>query len=129
MAPAPRTNHQPRSPHAPQYQHDGDCLLRAGSPRPRALPRPPHTPRRPARDELAAARLRAAWTSLEAELRNDLTQSQIELLQAIGVLAPTDADEADATLVYRRTLQLDALGRLQQLVQQRIETLREAARP
>jgi hypothetical protein len=80
------------------------------------------------RDELAAARLRAAWTSLEEDLRNDLTQSQTELLQAIGVLAPIDSGEADTTVIHHRTLQLDALARLQQLVEQRIETLREAAR-
>ena len=62
-------------------------------------------------------------------LHHDLTQSQTDLLQAVGVLAPTDSGEADATVIHRRTLQLDALGRLQQLVEQRIETLREAMRP
>jgi hypothetical protein len=74
-------------------------------------------------DELAAARLRLAWAEFEAAARTDLAPGDALVLEAIGALrcGTTAEDEA---LVARRQRQLEALGRLQAIVEERLAALR-----
>jgi hypothetical protein len=74
-------------------------------------------------DDLAAARLRLAWVELEAGARAELPAGDALVLEAIGVLGAGGQDD-DEALIARRQRQLEALGRLQAIVEERLEALR-----
>jgi hypothetical protein len=71
-------------------------------------------------DELEAARLRLAWSSLERTARAELEGREVALLEAVGVLTPATCGD-DRALVERRRGQLAALSRLQAYVERRID--------
>jgi hypothetical protein len=75
-------------------------------------------------DELAHARLRRAFRDFEADARAELTRADATLLEAVGVLAEAGPGDDDAELIRRRRAQLDALGRLQSLVEERLAAMR-----
>lgn len=74
-------------------------------------------------DDLSAARLRLAWAELEAAARAELPAADALVLEAIGVLGATPVGD-DEHLVARRRRQLEALGRLQAIVEERLGRLR-----
>jgi hypothetical protein len=74
-------------------------------------------------DELAAARLRVAWSEFEGTARRRLPPDDALVLEAIGVLRTTAAGD-DCHLIDRRRRQLEALGRLQALVEEALARLR-----
>jgi hypothetical protein len=74
-------------------------------------------------DELGAARLRLSWHAFEARSRERLGPQDTLLLESIGVLVTCDEDR-DRTMVRRRERQLEALGRLQVMVEEAIAALR-----
>jgi hypothetical protein len=74
-------------------------------------------------DELAAARLRLAWARFEAEARPELAPGDVLVLEAIGALESRMTAE-DEALISRRQRQLEALGRLQAIVEERLAALR-----
>ena len=74
-------------------------------------------------DELAAARLRLTWATLERDARAELGPGRSLLLESLGVLAQTDANGTDEALLARRCEQLDALAELQVYVERRINTV------
>jgi hypothetical protein len=75
-------------------------------------------------DDLSAARLRVSWREIEAAARARLTADDLRALEAVGVIEPVTVHDDDDRLAERRRAQLDALLRLQQLV----EELRDAQR-
>jgi hypothetical protein len=74
-------------------------------------------------DEVAAARLRLAWAALEGAARGELAAGDALVLEAIGVLG-TVVIADDEALIHRRRRQLEALDRLQAIVEQRLAELR-----
>jgi hypothetical protein len=74
-------------------------------------------------DELAAARLRVAWSEFEATARRRLPADDALVLEAIGVMRTTAADD-DRHLIERRRRQLESLGRLQAIVEEVLARLR-----
>ncbi len=75
-------------------------------------------------DDLSAARLRVSWREIEQAARSRLSVEDLRALEAVGVIEPETVHEDDDRLAGRRRLQLDALLRLQLLV----EELRDAKR-
>jgi hypothetical protein len=73
-------------------------------------------------DDLAAARLRLAWTAFERSARTRLGPDDTRRLEAAGVLAPLAIDDREHSLDGRRA-QLDAVGRLQALVEEELARL------
>jgi hypothetical protein len=78
-------------------------------------------------DDLAAARLRLSWSAFERGVRARLGPDDAARLEAVGVLAPSTADVDDRALLSRRREQLDAVERLQALVEE--ELVRAGGRP
>jgi hypothetical protein len=74
-------------------------------------------------DELAAARMRVAWAQFEAEARPQLAAGDVLVLEAIGALE-SRATAEDEAVIARRQRQLEALGRLQAIVEERLAGLR-----
>jgi hypothetical protein len=74
-------------------------------------------------DELAAARLRLTWATLERDARVSLGAGRSLLLESLGVLVPVDGSGADEALLVRRREQLDALAALQVYVERCISAL------
>lgn len=75
-------------------------------------------------DDLSAARLRVSWREIEHAARERLSAEDLRALEAVGVIEPQAVHEDDDRLADRRRTQLDALLRLQLIV----EELREAKR-
>lgn len=75
-------------------------------------------------DDLSAARLRVSWREIEAAARSRLSAEDLRALESVGVIEPATVHEDDDRLAERRRGQLDALLRLQLLV----EELRDAQR-
>ncbi len=69
-------------------------------------------------DDLAAARLRLAWADFEREARPRLVSDDSACLEAVGVLGVAGGGDDDRALIRRRRRQLDALARLQALVEE-----------
>lgn len=59
-------------------------------------------------DDLAAARLREVWRSIDSEARLAGTAYELEALEAIGVIEPATIHPEDNQLIERRTAQLAA---------------------
>jgi hypothetical protein len=79
-------------------------------------------------DDLDGARMRIAWAGVEARARGRLSGGDASVLDALGVF--TGADEAaERRLIARRVRQLEALGRLQALVEEELAAARGAEPP
>jgi hypothetical protein len=75
------------------------------------------------RDDVDGARLRLAWAGLEQRARADLGAHDAAVLEALGVLVAVD-DAGERRLLERRLRQLQALERLQALVEQELAEAR-----
>ena len=73
------------------------------------------------------ARLRSAWAGLEQRVRSDLGAHDAAVLEALGVLVAVD-DAGERRLLERRLRQLQALERLQALVERELADLYPAGR-
>jgi hypothetical protein len=69
-------------------------------------------------DDLSAARLRVSWREIEQAARSRLNAEDLRALEAVGVIEPVTVHEDDDRLAERRRSQLDALLRLQLLVEE-----------
>jgi type II secretory pathway component PulM len=74
------------------------------------------------RDDVDGARLRLAWAGLEQRVRTDLGAHDAAVLEALGVLVAVD-DAGERRLLERRLRQLQALERLQALVERELADL------
>lgn len=63
-------------------------------------------------DDLAAARLREVWRSIDSEARRSCTAYELEALEAVGVIEPATIHPEDNELIKRRVGQLAAVERL-----------------
>jgi hypothetical protein len=79
------------------------------------------------RDDVDGARLRLAWAGLEQRVRADLGAHDTAVLEALGVLVAVD-DAGERRLLERRLRQLQALERLQALVERELADLYPAGR-
>ncbi|MGZ4481532.1 MAG: hypothetical protein ACXVY5_04945 [Gaiellales bacterium] len=75
------------------------------------------------RDDLEGARMRVAWSQLEARALAELGARDRAALEALGVLCGADA-AAERRLMDRRVGQLRAVERLQAVVEREIEAVR-----
>lgn len=78
-------------------------------------------------DEIAAARLRLAWSELERDARTRIGTSRSAVLEAVGVLAAPVEHGDDTRLIERRESQLAALGELAAYVEERIAAITATA--
>ena len=78
-----------------------------------------------AADDLADARLRAAWCELEQRVRVALTPADAARLERLGILLAAGAGEAHARAVRERVADLAALHLLQALVERERAALRQ----
>jgi hypothetical protein len=74
------------------------------------------------RDDLEGARMRVAWSQLEAGALADLGARDRATLEALGVLCGAD-EAAERRLMDRRVAQLRAVERLQAVVEREIEAV------
>jgi hypothetical protein len=72
------------------------------------------------RDDVDGARLRIAWSGVEAVARAELGARDVAVLEALGALVQPDA-AAERRLLERRLRQLECLERLQAIVERQIE--------
>lgn len=71
------------------------------------------------RDDIDGAQMRLAWAEVETGARNVLGSPDSILLEGLGVLVNVD-ETAERRLIARRIRQLDALERLQEIVNERL---------
>ncbi|MGI9117796.1 MAG: hypothetical protein ACR2JV_09230 [Gaiellales bacterium] len=79
-----------------------------------------------AADELADARLRAAWLELEHEARTRVDARDWRRLEELGIVMPEAAAGAVDRAVAERTRDLAVLHRLQAIVERRRAGARQA---
>jgi hypothetical protein len=72
------------------------------------------------RDDVDGARLRIAWSGLEAVARAELGARDVAVLEALGALVQPDP-AAERRLLERRLRQLECLERLQGVVERQLE--------
>ena len=75
------------------------------------------------RDDVDGARLRLVWEELEGRVRAELGARDAAVLEALGVLVAVDAG-GERRLLERRLRQLQALERLQSLVERELNEMR-----
>jgi hypothetical protein len=80
------------------------------------------------RDDVAGARMRIAWARFEAAARARLGEAEVAVLEAVGALAGGD-ERAERRLLRRRLRQLEAVERLQSLVEEELAAASDASRP
>jgi hypothetical protein len=71
------------------------------------------------RDDIDGARLRIAWSGIEAVARAELGSRDVAVLEALGALVQPDA-AAERRLLERRIRQLECVERLQALVEREL---------
>ena len=69
------------------------------------------------RDDIDGARMRIAWARFELGARARLGDAELAALEAVGALVGAD-EEAERRLLRRRLRQLEAVERLQSLVEE-----------
>ena len=72
------------------------------------------------RDDIDGARLRIAWSGIEAVARAELGSRDVAVLEALGALVQPDA-ATERRLLERRIRQLECVERLQAVVEQQLE--------
>ena len=80
------------------------------------------------RDDIDGARTRLAWGRFEASARDRLASRDLQLLEAIGVWTSVD-ELAERRLVERRLRQLEAVEKLQSLVEEALVAAIDASKP
>jgi hypothetical protein len=78
-------------------------------------------------DDVHAARLRLVWGELERRARAELGAADSMRLEALGILGPPGGGGDDRALIERRSLQLQALTRLQAHVERELAAIRDEA--
>jgi len=71
------------------------------------------------RDDIDGARLRIAWSGIEAVARAELGARDVAVLEALGALVQPDA-ATERRLLERRIRQLECVERLQALVEREL---------
>ena len=80
------------------------------------------------RDDVDGARTRIAWAGIERLARSELGARDAALLEALGALVQADP-AAERRLLERRLRQLEALERLQALVERELSSASDASIP
>jgi hypothetical protein len=80
------------------------------------------------RDDIDGARMRIAWARFELAARARLGDAELAALEAVGALVGAD-EEAERRLMRRRLRQLEAVERLQSLVEEELSAASEASSP
>ncbi len=75
-------------------------------------------------DDVAAARLRLSFAEIEHQARLVLGATDTATLEAIGVMAEPPGRESGADMVTRRRHQLEAVGRFQCYIEERLVAMR-----
>jgi hypothetical protein len=79
-------------------------------------------------DDVDGARTRLAWAGIERLARTELGARDAAMLEALGALVGVDP-AAERRLLERRLRQLEALERLQSLVERELSSASEASSP
>jgi hypothetical protein len=80
------------------------------------------------RDDIDGARMRIAWARFELAARARLGDAELAALEAVGALVGAD-EAAERRLLRRRLRQLQAVERLQSLVEEELSKASDASRP
>ena len=80
------------------------------------------------RDDVDGARMRIAWARFEQAVRRRLGDAELAALEAVGALVGAD-EEAERRLLRRRLRQLQAVERLQSLVEEELSAASDASSP
>ena len=75
------------------------------------------------RDDVDGARLRIAWSGIEAVARAELGARDVAVLEALGALVQPDP-AAERRLLERRLRQLECVERLQAIVERELGATR-----
>lgn len=80
------------------------------------------------RDDIDGARMRIAWARFELDARARLGDAELAALEAVGALVGAD-EAAERRLLRRRLRQLQAVERLQSVVEEVLSAASDASSP